>query len=128
MLLRGGPTESPKTPVCMAKRASSGMIFIFRFPTGWIRVPRPKMTKILLKSFSNAPDRGISKCADAAMRAVLYQWALSPLTRSKKFGIAKRRDLRRAALQSHANLPCRCTVFGLTAQNSAGDHRVNLVD
>ena len=49
---------------------------------------------------------GISKCGDAAMRAVLYQSALALLTRSKRYsgvrvwglGIAKRRGLRRAAV------------------------------
>ena len=60
------------------------------------------------KYASGETDRngGISKCGDAAMRAVLYQSAISLLTRSKKYstirvwglGIAKRRGLRRAAV------------------------------
>ena len=60
------------------------------------------------KYASGETDRngGISKCGDAAMRAVLYQSALALLPRSKKYpgirvwglGIAKRRGLRRAAV------------------------------
>ena len=60
------------------------------------------------KYASGETDRngGISKCGDAAMRAVLYQSALSLLTRSKRYssirvwglGIAKRRGLRRAVV------------------------------
>jgi transposase len=60
------------------------------------------------KYASGETDRngGISKCGDAAMRAVLYQSALALLTRSKRYsgvrvwglGIAKRRGLRRAAV------------------------------
>ena len=59
------------------------------------------------KYASGETDRngGISKCGDAAMRAVLYQSALALLTRSKKYsGIrvgarhCKRRGLRRAAV------------------------------
>ena len=77
------------------------------------------------KYASGETDRngGISKCGDAAMRAVLYQSAPALLTGSKKYsgirvwglGIAKRRGLRRAAVE--------CTVFGLTGRNIAGSER-----
>ena len=69
-----------------------------------------------MKYASGETDRngGISKCGDAAMRAVLYQSALALLTQSKKYSASGfgGSALRSAAAfaerpsQSHANLPC----------------------
>ena len=64
------------------------------------------MLEMVRKSATCRRLMTISKCEDAAMRAVLYQSALALLPRSKKYpgirvwglGIAKRRGLRRAAV------------------------------